>query len=67
PKTHRYRLTPRGRRVAIFFNRVYGRLLRPGLSYLSPLAPPGATAMSVALLQFEAQIDRAVGTLRLAA
>lgn len=67
PKTHRYRLTPRGRRVAIFFNRVYGRLLRPGLSYLSPLAPPGATAMSAALLQFEAQIDRAVGTLRLAA
>src|SRR5204863_8613302 len=31
-RTHRYRLTTDGLRVALFFSRAYGRLLRPALS-----------------------------------
>lgn len=35
PGTHRYHLTDRGLRVALFFTRAYDRLLRPGLSSAS--------------------------------
>jgi hypothetical protein len=67
PKTHRYRLTPTGLRIAIFFNRLYGRLLRPTLSALSLQAPPGTNAINAAFRQLEAQIDQAAAALRLAA
>lgn len=67
PKTHRYRLTPAGLRVAVFFNRVYGRLLRPALSALSPQAPPGNNAINAAFRHLEAKIDQATAALRLAA
>ena len=30
PKTHRYRLTEQGLRTALFYTRVYSRILRPG-------------------------------------
>jgi hypothetical protein len=43
PKTHRYRPTPTGIKTAIFFSRIYARLLRPGLSVLHGGAPPGNT------------------------
>ena len=66
PKTHRYRLTPPGLRVAVFFNRVYGRLLRPTLSALVPHAPPGTNGIHAAFRHLEAQIDRATAALRLA-
>jgi hypothetical protein len=32
PGTHRYRVTTRGLRIALFFTRVYARLFRPGLA-----------------------------------
>ncbi len=67
PKTHRYRLTPAGLRVAVFFNRVYGRLLRPTLSALSHQAPPGNNAIRAAFRHLEARIDQATAVLRLAA
>lgn len=67
PKTHRYRLTPPGLRVAVFFNRVYGRLLRPTLSALSPHAPPGNNAINAAFRHLEAKIDQATAALRLVA
>jgi hypothetical protein len=38
PGTHRYRLTPRGLRTALFYTRVYARILRPGLALVSPQA-----------------------------
>lgn len=41
PKSHRYQLTPLGRCLSLFFTRTYARLLRPGLSLIHPLAPPG--------------------------
>jgi hypothetical protein len=39
PRTHRYRLTDLGLRTALFYTRVYGRILRPGLALMSPRAP----------------------------
>jgi hypothetical protein len=38
PATNRYRLTPNGLRIAMFFSRIYARLLRPALSSISPHA-----------------------------
>ena len=38
PHTHRYRITEHGLRTAMFYTRVYNRILRPGLAMLSPLA-----------------------------
>jgi len=50
PRTHRYRVTDLGVRVALFLTKVHSRILRPGLSHLfdgCPKAPnrPIATAM----------------------
>jgi hypothetical protein len=39
PKTQRYRLTGTGLRTALFYTRVYARVLRPGLALVSPCAP----------------------------
>ena len=36
PHTNRYQLTNLGRRVAVLFNKTYGRILAPGLSALDP-------------------------------
>ena len=37
PRRHRYRITPTGAHVAMFYARVYTRVLRPGCS-LRPVA-----------------------------
>jgi hypothetical protein len=36
PRTHRYRLTDFGLRTALFFTRIYNRVLRPGLGRILP-------------------------------
>ncbi len=36
PRTHRYRVTPHGLRVALFFTRTHARLFRPGLAHVLP-------------------------------
>src|SRR5262249_2104046 len=36
PKTHSYRITPKGLRTAIFYTRLYNRSLRTGLAVISP-------------------------------
>ena len=51
PKTHRYRLTDEGLRTALFYTRVYARILRPGMAPVLPVAPAGS---SNALRQFHA-------------
>jgi hypothetical protein len=66
PKSHRYQLTPRGRSTAIFFNRVYARLLRPQLATLCPQAPPGTSPLAVAFRRLDGAIDQAMADLRLA-
>jgi hypothetical protein len=42
PKTHRYRVTNDGWRIALFCTRVYNRLLRPGMAEIFPQPPPDA-------------------------
>lgn len=44
PKTHRYRLTDLGLRTAMFYTRVYSRVLRPGLAVVNPGAAPAANS-----------------------
>ena len=44
PKTHRYHLTGLGMRTALFYTRVYSRILRPGLALVSPHAPAASPA-----------------------
>jgi len=36
PKTHRYRVTAKGLRIAVFYTRLYNRSLRTGLAMISP-------------------------------
>lgn len=35
PQTHRYRVTPKGMRTAMFLTRSYQRILRPGLGEIT--------------------------------
>jgi hypothetical protein len=42
PKTHRYRLTGEGLRTALFYTRVYTRILRPAMAPVRPAAPAGS-------------------------
>ena len=67
PHTQRYRLTPQGMRTALFFTRVYARLLRPGLARLAPTAPPGDTLLRPYFDKLEGAIDRYIAQAHLAA
>jgi hypothetical protein len=58
PKTHRYRLTPFGLRVALFFSRTYARLLRPGLASLAADTPNGNPRLRHAFEKVEGEIFR---------
>ena len=40
PHSHRYQLTPFGRRVAVLFTKAHGRVLAPGFALLDPTLPP---------------------------
>ena len=46
PGTHRYRLTPHGRAIAVLFTKAYGRILTPGLTALSTALPGELTGRS---------------------
>jgi hypothetical protein len=52
PKTHRYRITDKGLRIAIFYSRPYNRALRTGMAIIAPTNPcqkiPTATAIHAA-------------------
>ena len=67
PHTQRYRVTPQGWRTALFFTRVYARLLRPGLARLAPTAPPGDAALRPYFDRLEGAIDRDIAQAQLAA
>ena len=51
PQTHRYRLTDEGLRTALFYTRVYSRILRPGMA---PVVPAASADSTQALRQFHA-------------
>jgi len=45
PRKHRYRVTPFGLRIALFYTRTYVSVLRPGLSQIVSPKPPGDTRL----------------------
>ena len=55
PKTHRYRITPMGLRVALFFCRAYDRMLRPAAARISAAADD---PLHDSLRRFETTLDR---------
>ena len=57
PGTHRYRLTDLGLRTALFYTRVYGRILRPGLALMSPCAPDDRPRLHRSFRAVEAAIN----------
>jgi hypothetical protein len=67
PKTHRYRLTDLGLRIALFFTRAFQRVIRPNLSLLLDDVAPADTPIRKALDRFDAQIARCCAEEHLAA
>ena len=59
PGTHRYRLTPHGRAIAVLFTKTYGRVLTPGLTGLSPGLPNDFARRSPLATAWR-QLDRAL-------
>ncbi len=57
PRSHRYRLTAGGLRIALFFSRTYTRLLRPTLAAIMPQSPPSATRIRTAFDRLETAIQ----------
>ncbi|TAK30772.1 MAG: hypothetical protein EPO21_18630 [Chloroflexota bacterium] len=58
PKTHRYQLTDEGLRITLFFNRVYLRILRPGLATILPEQPSGDITLRQPFDRLATAIDR---------
>lgn len=57
PRTHLYEVTDFGLRVALFFTRTYGRLLRPGLTQVIPTVRSHPTKLRAAFDSVTRQID----------
>ena len=67
PHSQRYRVTHDGVRTALFFTRVYARILRPGLARITPVAPPADAALRPYFDRLEGAIDRWIDQAKLAA
>jgi hypothetical protein len=59
PHSHRYQLTPFGRRVAVLFTKAHGRVLAPGLALLDPVLPPDLAQRSPLARAWQ-RLDRAL-------
>jgi hypothetical protein len=57
PKSFRYEVTDFGLRVALFFTRLYNRLLRPGIAAVVPELHTMSTALNGAFDALTARID----------
>jgi hypothetical protein len=57
PKTQRYRLTAFGLKTALFYSRVYQRLLRPGLSQLCDIKTHGSAPLAQAFATFHRTLE----------
>jgi Mn-dependent DtxR family transcriptional regulator len=57
PKTQRYRLTTFGLKTALFYSRVYQRLLRRGLSELHDPRPSASSTLVLNFAKFQATLD----------
>ena len=67
PGTHRYQVTARGLRIALFFTRVHARVLRPGLAAIMPAAVRDDRRLRRAFEQLERAMDRFCEEVHLAA
>ncbi len=56
-KTHRYRITPKGLRTAIFYTRLYNRSMRTGLAVIAPDTISPVLPMAKSIRAAEAAID----------
>src|SRR5215831_640305 len=65
PASHRYEVTHRGLRIALFFTRSYARVLRPGMAELTDVGLPPDTQLHRAADQFEAAMDQYVARAKL--
>jgi hypothetical protein len=57
PETHRYQVTRKGWRAALFFTRTYNRLLRPGLAQIVPIEVLDDSELRRGFDQIDALID----------
>lgn len=57
PKSHRYRVTDFGLRTALFFTRVYARIIRPGLSVVTPDRSPDNSVLRSSFQALEIAMD----------
>jgi hypothetical protein len=57
PKTQRYRLSPFGLKIALFYSRTYQRLLRPALSELHAPPTPRPAPLAAAFARFQNTLD----------
>jgi len=58
PKSHRYRVTDTGLRVALFATRSYARIIRPGLAIATTIhTAPTNSSLQKAFARLEAEID----------
>lgn len=60
PRSHRYRITDLGRRVALLFTKVHSRILRPGLSQLFEGCPKAPNRQITSAM---AKLDQALDAL----
>ena len=67
PGTHRYHVTDRGLRIALFFTRVHARLFRPGLAAVMPEAVRDDSRLRRAFDQLERAMDQWCAEAKLAA
>ena len=54
--SHRYRLTPAGLKVALFYSRTYQHVIRPGLSLLHSPQDIASSGLARTYQQFENQM-----------
>jgi len=66
-KSHRYRLTSFGFRVAVFCTRTYARILRPGLGLALPAMPSFPCPLRRSFDRLEQQVATWVEQAKLAA
>lgn len=67
PKSHRYRVTDFGLRVALFFTRTYARLLRPGLAHVTAETETANSPLRHAFNQVESILTQWIAREKLAA
>ncbi len=67
PKTHRYRVTEFGLRVALFFTRVHARLYRPAVAEVTANSPPESSDLRRHFDKLEEEIDKRIQRAKLAA